>query len=130
MNPQPEEQRLVGENEMEETEVETVREAKFSIGDVVCHRFHPFRGVIYDVDPTFSNSEEWYESIPIEVRPARDQPYYHLLAENDESSYIAYVSEQNLLVDESGKPVSHPQVEEFFAGQADGRYIMHETYAN
>lgn len=98
------------------------RSAKFQIGQVVKHRFFPFRGVIYDVDPTFSNSEEWWESIPVEMRPRKDQPYYHLLAENEESSYIAYVSEQNLLVDETGQPVGHPQVREMFSDLQDGTY--------
>ena len=97
--------------------------ARFSIGDVVRHRFHPFRGVIYDVDPVFANTEEWYESIPVEVRPARDQPFYHLLAENDSTTYEAYVSEQNLLPDESGEPCHHPLVEAFFEDRRNGRYV-------
>ncbi len=108
----------------------TIRIAKFQIGDIVRHRVYAFRGVIFDVDPEFANTEEWWQQIPEDLRPRKDQPFYHLLAENDESSYIAYVSEQNLLVDESGKPVSHHQVGEFFAGREGGRYIMHETYAN
>ncbi|MCX2981003.1 heat shock protein HspQ [Halieaceae bacterium IMCC14734] len=91
------------------------RDAKFSIGQVVRHRIYPFRGVIYDVDPTFNNTDEWWESIPEQVRPRKDQPFYHLLAENDENTYVAYVSEQNLLLDDSGEPVSHPQVGDFFA---------------
>ena len=90
------------------------RAAKFAIGQVVRHRVYPFRGVIFDVDPTFDNTEEWWESIPEEVRPHRDQPFYHLFAENDETEYVAYVSEQNLLQDDSGEPVRHPQVHEFF----------------
>ena len=98
------------------------RQAKYRIGQVVRHRFYPFRGVIYDVDPTFSNTEEWWQSIPEEVRPRKDQPYYHLLAENAETEYIAYVSEQNLLPDESGEPVRHPQVKELFGSQQDGFY--------
>jgi heat shock protein HspQ len=98
------------------------REAKFSIGDVVRHRFHPFRGVIYDVDPTFANTEEWYESIPEDVRPARDQPYYHLLAENEEATYEAYVSEQNLVSDGSGEPCRHPLIETLFEERSAGRY--------
>ncbi len=108
----------------------TTRIARFQIGDVVRHRVYAFRGVIFDVDPEFANTEEWWQAIPEEARPRKDQPFYHLLAENDESSYIAYVSEQNLLLDESGAPVSHPQVGDFFAGRQDGRYIMRETYAN
>ena len=106
------------------------RIAKFQIGDIVRHRVYPFRGVIFDVDPEFANTEEWWQSIPEDVRPRKDQPFYHLLAENDDMSYIAYVSEQNLMRDESGTPVSHPLVGNFFAGQEDGRYIIRETYTN
>jgi heat shock protein HspQ len=97
------------------------RVARFRIGDVVRHRIYPFRGVIYDVDPTFSNTEDWWEAIPEDVRPARDQPFYHLLAENAESEYVAYVSEQNLVPDDSPEPVRHPQVEEMFE-RVDGAY--------
>ena len=91
-----------------------VRSAKFQIGQVVRHRVYPFRGVIFDIDPSFSNTEEWYRSIPQEVRPAKDQPFYHLLAENADSEYIAYVSEQNLVPDVSDEPLRHPQVSELF----------------
>ncbi len=104
--------------------------AKFQIGDIVRHRVYTFRGVIFDVDPEFANTEKWWQSIPEDVRPRKDQPYYHLLAENDDTSYVAYVSEQNLLMDESGKPVSHPQVEDFFTRQEDGRYIIREAHTN
>ena len=99
-----------------------LRTAKYGIGQVVRHRIYPFRGVVFDVDPTFSNTEEWWEAIPEDVRPKKDQPFYHLFAENSETEYIAYVSEQNLLVDESGEPVRHPQVAEFFGEQTDGHY--------
>ena len=101
-----------------------VRNARFQIGQVVRHRVYPFRGVIFDVDPTFSNTEEWYESIPQDVRPAKDQPYYHLLAENAETEYVAYVSEQNLLPDNSGEPVRHPQVDEIFTRTDAGDYRL------
>lgn len=97
-------------------------EARYGIGEIVRHRLYPFRGVIFDVDPEFANTEEWWESIPAEVRPRKDQPFYHLLAENAETTYVAYVSEQNLLPDESGDPVSHPQVGELFSELRDGRY--------
>lgn len=100
----------------------SIREAKFQIGQVVRHRIFPFRGVIFDVDPEFSNTEEWYQAIPAQVRPRRDQPFYHLLAENTESEYIAYVSEQNLLADDTGEPVRHAQVGEMFGPLSDGRY--------
>ncbi len=106
------------------------RDAKFNIGQIVQHRFFPFRGVIFDVDPTFNNTEEWWLSIPPEVRPRKDQPFYHLFAENDDSSYIAYVSEQNLLPDETGDPIHHPQVGEIFADLKDGSYQLRADRAN
>jgi heat shock protein HspQ len=100
------------------------RVAKFSIGQVVRHRVYPFRGVIYNVDPIFANTEEWWRSIPEDVRPSKDQPFYHLYAENAETQYVAYVSEQNLLADESGEPVRHPQVDQVFVRGENGRYRM------
>ena len=106
------------------------RAGKFSVGQIVQHRHYAFRGVIFDVDPTFSNSEEWLESIPEEVRPKRDQPYYHLLAENEETTYIAYVSEQNLEPDLSGQPVRHPQVKDFFSKLEGGTYRVHGQQIN
>jgi len=96
--------------------------AKFRLGDVVRHRFYPFRGIVFDVDPSFNSTDEWWESIPPEIRPRKDQPFYHLLAENDDTEYIAYVSEQNLLPDASGKPLRHPQVSELFVKE-NGRYL-------
>jgi heat shock protein HspQ len=90
--------------------------AKFSIGQIVKHRIFPFRGVIYDVDPVFNNTDEWWNSIPEDIRPRKDQPFYHLLAENEDTEYTAYVSEQNLLADDSGQPVRHPQVRDYFDG--------------
>jgi heat shock protein HspQ len=96
--------------------------ARFAIGQIVRHRIHPFRGVIFDVDPTFNNSEEWWLSIPENLRPAKEQPYYHLLAENDKTTYVAYVSEQNLLPDETGAACRHPQIDEIFEGPVMGRY--------
>ena len=100
------------------------RLAKYAIGQVVRHRIYPFRGVIFDVDPTFSNTEEYWMSIPEHVRPAKDQPFYHLLAENSDSSYVAYVSQQNLLPDAENGPVDHPQVSELFDRFSDGRYKL------
>jgi heat shock protein HspQ len=100
------------------------RIAKYRLGQVVRHKKHPFRGVVFDVDPEFANSEEWYESIPEDSRPSKEQPYYHLLAENEHSYYVAYVSEQNLVEDRSGEPVEHPDVPEMFAEFHDGHYVM------
>lgn len=99
----------------------SVREAKYNLGSVVRHRYYPFRGIIFDVDPVFNSTEEWWQSIPEEIRPRKDQPFYHLLAENDKTEYIAYVSEQNLLPDDSGAPLRHPQVAELFT-EENGEY--------
>jgi len=100
------------------------RLAKFAIGQVVRHRIFPFRGVIFDVDPQFANTDEWWDSIPEDIRPRKDQPFYHLLAENDQNSYVAYVSEQNLLPDDTGQPVGHPHAALLFDGFEDGHYNM------
>ena len=104
------------------------RDAKFALGQVVKHRVFPFRGVIFDVDPEFNNTEEWWQAIPAEIRPRKDQPFYHLLAENAESEYIAYVSEQNLVPDASDEPLRHPQVSELFEDLKNGvfqfRYLQ------
>jgi heat shock protein HspQ len=100
----------------------TVSSARFAVGDVVRHRFYPFRGVVFDIDPVFANTEEWWLSIPEQMRPKKNQPFYHLLAENAETEYIAYVSEQNLLPDTTGVPVRHPQILDYFVEDEDGRY--------
>lgn len=99
-----------------------IRQARFSVGQIVRHRLYPFRGVIFDVDPVFANTEEWWQAIPAEMRPRKDQPFYHLLAENQDSEYVAYVSEQNLLPDESDEPLRHPQIGEMFETRSDGAY--------
>lgn len=101
--------------------------ARFGIGDVVRHRLFEFRGVVFDIDPVFANSEDWYEAIPQEIRPSREQPFYHLLAENGEQSYVAYVSQQNLLGDADGGPVDHPSVDELFDDFEGGRYRLRRS---
>ncbi len=101
------------------------RTGKFAVGQIVRHRHFPFRGVIYDVDPVFNNTEEWYQSIPPERRPAKDQPFYHLLAQNAEGgSYEAYVSEQNLVVDAENGPINHPMIDEMFEKTPAGSYVL------
>ncbi|WP_068076403.1 heat shock protein HspQ [Novosphingobium lentum] len=104
-----------------------VAEARFTIGDVVRHRLFDFRGVVFDVDPVFANSEEWYDSIPESARPNREQPFYHLFAENGESSYVAYVSQQNLTRDAEAGPIDHPSVDELFDSFLDGRYLLRRS---
>lgn len=105
-------------------------QASFGIGDIVRHRLFPFRGVIFDVDPEFANTEEWWQAIPEEVRPRKDQPFYHLLAENEDASYVAYVSQQNLLPDEDAEPVRHPAISQIFETFQNGRYILRPQSRN
>ncbi len=100
------------------------KRAKFGLGQVVKHRMFAFRGVVVDIDPKFSNTEEWWQAIPEKIRPKKDQPFYHLLAENDDSHYMAYVSEQNLVKDTSGEPVDHPEVESYFGRLRNGKYEL------
>lgn len=100
----------------------SIGQAKYTVGQVVRHRIYSFRGLIFDIDPTFNNTEEWWLAIPADVRPKKEQPFYHLLAENSETEYVAYVSEQNLLPDVSGEPLRHPQIEEMFVRSEDGSY--------
>ena len=102
--------------------------ARFAIGDVVRHRIFDFRGVVFDVDPEFANSDEWYEAIPEAIRPSKEQPFYHLLAENMETTYVAYVSQQNLVPDESEEPVDHPAIATMFEGFDHGRYLLRREH--
>jgi heat shock protein HspQ len=108
----------------------SIAEARFGIGDVVRHRLYSFRGVVFDIDPVFANSEEWYEAIPEEARPQRDQPFYHLLAENGESSYVAYVSQQNLQGDADAGPVDHPSLDQLFDRFDAGRYRLRRSFSH
>jgi len=107
-----------------------MREAKFSIGQVVRHKLLPFRGVVFDVDPEFSNTEDWLTSIPEPIRPSKDQPFYHLFAENDDSHYVAYVSEQNLMVDDTGEPIEHPQIDVLFDADDEGSLHLRPELLN
>ncbi|MFT0891430.1 heat shock protein HspQ [Pseudochelatococcus sp. G4_1912] len=109
---------------MDKLPLSTARSAKFSLGQVVKHRIYPFRGVVFDVDPVFNNTEEWYLSIPEDKRPDRNQPFYHLFAENTDSEYIAYVSEQNLVADTSGEPIRHSQVLQAFEQGENGELLV------
>ncbi|MGU3493921.1 heat shock protein HspQ [Xanthobacteraceae bacterium A53D] len=100
------------------------------MGDIVRHRHFPFRGVVFDVDPVFDNTEEWYQSIPEDIRPHKDQPFYHLLAENADNEYVAYVSEQNLEPDTSDEPVRHPRVAEALIADGSGGWRMRRDRLN
>ena len=107
-----------------------LRTAKYQIGQVVRHRIYPFRGVVFDIDPVFNNTDEWYDSIPVDVRPHKDQPFYHLFAENQETEYVAYVSEQNLLPDDTGEPIRHSQLSEIFIKDKTGGYRQRNQSLN
>ena len=106
------------------------RAAKFGIGQVVKHSLFEFRGVVFDVDPKFANTDEWWQAIPESVRPEKDQPFYHLLAVNGESAYVAYASEGNLSPDDTGKPLEHPQVSLLFERFCEGRYVPKSRLSN
>ena len=110
--------------------IKVYKDPLFNIGDIVKHRIYPFRGVIVDVDPEFSNTEEWYQSIPAEIRPSRNQPYYHLMAENTETFYTAYVSQQNLVDDGENGPLEHPDLDEIFSGMEKGKYHLRNEVRN
>ena len=110
--------------------IKVYKDPLFNIGDIVKHRIYPFRGVIVDVDPEFSNTEEWYQSIPAEIRPSREQPYYHLMAENTETFYTAYVSQQNLVGDGENGPLEHPDLGEIFSGMDQGKYHLRNEVRN
>ena len=110
--------------------IKVYKDPLFNIGDIVKHRIYPFRRVIVDVDPEFSNTEEWYQSIPAEIRPSREQPYYHLMAENTETFYTAYVSQQNLVGDGENGPLEHPDLEEIFSGMDHGKYHLRNEVRN
>ena len=110
--------------------IKVYKDPLFNIGDIVKHRIYPFRGVIVDVDPEFSNTEEWYQSIPAEIRPSREQPYYHLMAENTETFYTAYVSQQNLINDGENGPLEHPDLKEIFSGMDHGKYRLRNEVRN
>ena len=121
----------LSENKFNSSEdIKVYKEPLFNIGDIVKHRIYPFRGVIIDVDPEFSNTEEWYQSIPAEIRPSRQQPYYHLMAENTETFYTAYVSQQNLVKDGENGPLEHPDLEEMFSGIDKGKYQLRNEVRN
>lgn len=122
--------RAPGPGEFIDVAKANLKEARFGIGDVVRHRLFPFRGVVFDVDPQFANTEEWWQSIPEELRPERDQPFYHLLADNEDSSYVAYVSQQNLVADQEEGPVEHPAALQMFDSFRNGRYILRRGSLN
>ncbi len=98
--------------------------AQFRVVKLIRHKLFPYRGVIVDVDPEFSNSEEWYEMMA-KSRPPKDQPWYHVLVHDAE--HVTYVAERNLEADSSEAPVDHPLIERFFSGIRGGCYITRQA---
>lgn len=94
--------------------------AGFTIGQIIHHRLFDYRGVIFDVDPVFQGDEEWYQNVA-RTRPPRDRPWYHVLVDGDYR--ITYVAERNLESDDSGNPVHHPALNEFFTAFDNGSYV-------
>ena len=107
-----------------------IRHARFEIGQIVRHRVFPFRGVVYDVDAIFSETDDIWLSIPENARPRKDQPFYRLLAENNDGPHRAYVSEQNLIEDETGDPIEHPDVVDHFLYIHNGYYVPRQASSN
>jgi heat shock protein HspQ len=103
-------------------EAPAISHARFGIGDIVRHRSLRLSRRDLRRRSVFANSEEWYQAIPEDIRPRKDQPFYHLLAENGREQLHAYVSQQNLLVDDSEEPVDHPEIAGMFDAFAEGRY--------
>jgi len=94
--------------------------AKYSIGELIQHRLFDYRGVIFDIDPNFQLTDEWYD-IVARSRPPKDKPWYHVLVHND--TKLTYVAEQNLASDLSGEVIINPMLENYFSELRDGRYI-------
>jgi heat shock protein HspQ len=109
---------------MTSSEPTSIPHARYGIGEMVRHRLLDFRGVVFDVDPVFANSEEWYEAIPEAMRPATDHPFYPLLADISVSRYVAYVSQHNLVADDEGEPIDHPAIGTLFDGFDGERYKL------
>ena len=97
--------------------------AKFAVGELVEHRLFGYRGVIFDADPVFEGSDEWYEEMA-RSRPPKDAPWYHVLVHG--ATHTTYVAERNLTADESHEPVRHPQLSLYFTDFRDGRYTRSE----
>ncbi|MGI9346154.1 MAG: heat shock protein HspQ [Gammaproteobacteria bacterium] len=108
----------------------SARQAHYTLGQVVRHKYLDFRGVIFDVDPKFNNTEEWYQAIPVQFRPDKKQPFYHLFAENEEAFYTAYASQQNLMLDEDAAPIDHPDIDKYFSGYSNGTYQVKDSIRN
>ena len=91
--------------------IRSMTAGKFYIGQIVAHRLFGYLGVVYDVDPGFTQSEEWYQHMALS-RPPKDQPWYHVLVDGME--HVTYVAEQNLGAVVDPQPIRHPLLENYF----------------
>ncbi|MGH7930242.1 MAG: heat shock protein HspQ [Candidatus Binatia bacterium] len=98
-----------------------MRKAAFSIGQIVHHKLFGYRGVIFDVDPQFLGTDEWYETVA-GSRPPRNRPWYHVLVDGQPAQ--TYVAERNLEPDESREPVEHPLLDHYFKTLENGVYSL------
>ena len=98
----------------------TTATAKFHVGQLIHHTLFEYRGVVVDVDPEFHGTEEWYEQVA-RTRPPKDRPWYHVLV--DGGDLRTYVAERNLEADDSGEPINHPDLDEFFEAMNGDGYV-------
>ncbi len=94
-------------------------QAQFFIGQQVTHRLFEYRGLVFDVDPVFSGTEEWYDTMA-KSKPPKDAPWYHVLVH--EADHTTYVAERNLIAFDGVDYIDHPLLPAFFDGFQDGVY--------
>ncbi len=95
-------------------------QAKFEVGQIIHHKLFDYAGVIFDVDPVFSGTDEWYEAVA-KSRPPKDAPWYHVLVH--ESAQTTYVAERNLEASEEPQRIVHPFMDSLFGRLEGRRYI-------
>jgi len=96
-----------------------MQQAKLNIGQLVHHKLFGYRGVIYDVDPEFMLTDEWYENVA-RSRPPKDEPWYRVLVDNELQE--TYVAQQNLEPATDLSPIRHPFLEDCFSSFENGHY--------
>jgi heat shock protein HspQ len=100
-------------------DIPTLTTAQFAPGNVVRHTRFDYRGVVFDVDPVFSGSDEWYEQVA-QSRPPRDQPWYHVLV--DGAEHTTYVAERHLELESPASEIRHPLLYRYFDHFQGGAY--------
>ncbi len=98
--------------------------SKFRMGQRVRHKLFDYRGVVLDIDPTFSGTDEWYENLS-PAQPEKKQPWYHVLVHD--TDHITYVPEKNIDLDLSEEPFVHPALDQFFFHLSDEVYISKQN---